>query len=235
MPHVGEPVTLWGVEDRVRDWLRSRGIACLSFSASTNQNQIILVGDLQAAAVNPMIGDWQELARRAALGSVVVFLAPVALRRDDNPVGWLPLPIEHKGRIYEFNDWLYHKECVARAHPIFEGLAEAGIMDWDYYGPLISRTMFDGQNAPADTMAAAFAVGYPCPGGAASGLVAGSYRFGAGLFVLNTLKILENVDNHPAADRMLLNIIRYAAGETVAPPAALPADFAATLSAIGYI
>jgi hypothetical protein len=33
---------------------------------------------------------------------------------------------------------------------------------------------------------------------------------------------------------MPLNIIRYAAGETIAPPAALPADFTATLAAIGY-
>ena len=35
-------------------------------------------------------------------------------------------------------------------------------------------------------------------------------------------------------DRLLLNIIRYAAMAAIAPPAALPADFAATLAAIGY-
>jgi hypothetical protein len=230
-------VALWGVAERVRDWLADLGIPCHSFAAPAREQkgrEVILVGDFSDTAGGLATDDWEELARRMAQGSTVVFLAPSALQRDNDPVGWLPLPAGHKGRAYEFNDWLYHKECVARAHPVFAGLAGPGILDWDYYGPLISRTIFDGQDTPDETMAAAFALGYPCPGGYASGLVMAAYRFGAGRFVLNTLKILENLGAHPAADRLLVNLIAYAAAETATPPAALPVNFSNTLAAVGY-
>jgi hypothetical protein len=62
----------------------------------------------------------------------------------------------------------------------------------------------------------------------------GVYRFGAGRIVLNTLNILDNVDKHPAADRLLLNIIKYAARNTTEPLAPTPASFDATLKEIGY-
>jgi hypothetical protein len=84
-----------------------------------------------------------------------------------------------------------------------------------------------------------FAVGYASQtevvkGGYASGLLVASYPFGAGRFVVNSLRLLENVDRHPAADRVLLNMIGYAAGFTKESPAPLPADFDARLRAIGY-
>ncbi|MHB9036893.1 MAG: malectin domain-containing carbohydrate-binding protein, partial [Armatimonadota bacterium] len=127
-----------------------------------------------------------------------------------NMVGWLPL--EKKGRYYRFHDWLYHKECVAKLHPIFDGLQSKGIMDWDYYGEVISHDLLDGQDTPDDVAVAAFAIGHDsCPGGYASGIMVCSYPFGAGRFILNTLRVLENVGTHPAADRLLLNMINYAA------------------------
>ncbi len=151
----------------------------------------------------------------------------------DSGGAWLPLA--KKGRCYEFGDWLYHKECVAKPHPIFDGLPAKGIMDWDYYGPVIPRHIFEGQETPEDIAAAAFAVGYPAEGNYASGVLVGSYTFGAGRFILNTPLILENIDIHPAADRLLLNMINHAAGFAKGPAAALPKNFETTLKRIGYL
>jgi hypothetical protein len=53
---------------------------------------------------------------------------------------------------------------VSKAHPVFAGLQTQGIMDRDYYGPVIPYEIFDEQETPDDVMAAAFAVGYSCPG-----------------------------------------------------------------------
>jgi hypothetical protein len=39
--------------------------------------------------------------------------------------------------------------------------------------------------------------------------VAARYRQGKGCLVLNTLNILPRLDQHPAADRLLLNFVRY--------------------------
>jgi hypothetical protein len=86
-------------------------------------------------------------------------------------------------------------------------------------------------------IAAAFAPGGEQEGGAGSfrsGVIAARHRFGAGNFVISSLRVLENLDRNPAADRLLLNMIRHAAGLLVAPPAAPPPDFEAKLRAIGY-
>lgn len=84
-------------------------------------------------------------------------------------------------------------------------------MDWEYYGPIIPQYIIDNHKYCADVAAAAFAVGYPNPEGYASGLLIGSYPLGAGRFLLNTLNILEQIDRHLVADRLLLNMIHAAA------------------------
>lgn len=192
---------------------------------------MILVGT--PAETKRAAAAWSALAGRMARGSTVVFLSPLAFKHGEDSAHWLPLA--KKGRCYEFSDWLYHKECVAKAHPVFEGLQCRGIMDWDYYDQVIPHYLFDGQDTPDEVAAAAFAVGYSCPGGYASGVLVGSYAFGAGRFILNTLRILENLDLHPAADRLLLNLISHAQKTVGGSLADLPADFEERLRAIGYV
>lgn len=231
LPRLQQSVALWGIDDHVERWLQAHGVTCQPFEAAAlEHNQVILVGDLSAQAED--LNGWQTLARRIAQGSTAVFLSPQAFKRGDDPVGWLPLV--NKGRCYAFNDWLYHKECVSKAHPIFAGLQPQGVMDWDYYGPVIPHDLFDGQDTPDDVAAAAFATGHSRPGGYASGILVGSYHFGAGAFFLNTLRILEHIDRHPAADRLLLNLLSTAAEATSALSVPLPADFDTRLANIGY-
>ncbi len=150
-----------------------------------------------------------------------------------NGAVWLPL--EQKAEFSDFDDWLYHKECVAKDHPVFAGLPEKGIMDWDYYGPVISRTLFEKKDGAADVIAAAFAVGYCNATGYGSGVMMAEYPFGKGRFIVNTFNVLENIDQHPAADRLLLNMINHAATFAKGPAAPLPEDFEATLKRIGYV
>ena len=67
-----------------------------------------------------------------------------------------------------------------------------------------------------------------------SGLLVAVNELGAGRFILNTLRIRENLGSHPSADRLLNNLLRFAAGERQKPLADLPADFEAQLKSIGY-
>ena len=229
LPRLDQKVTLWGIPPAVEAWLKSHGVTCEPLSsAAPNRRELILVG----APANPDPAAWTDLARRMARGSTVVFLTPEAFKLEKNPVAWLPLA--QKGRCYKFNDWLYHKECVAKAHPVFEGLQGRGILDWYYYGPVIPAYLFDGQETPAEVIAAAFAAGYSTPGGYASGVLLGTYHFGAGRFIINTFPLLDQVSRHPAADRLLLNLVKYAGGSTDKPLMELPADFDSLLKSIGY-
>ena len=99
---------------------------------------------------------------------------------------------------------------------------------------MITHGLFNGQRTPDDVVVAAFALGYPCPGGYTSGVMMGTYRFGEGMFLVNTLGILENVGRHPAADRLMLNLVRYAAGTTQSPLAPQPDDLEEQLKSIGF-
>jgi hypothetical protein len=60
------------------------------------------------------------------------------------------------------------------------------------------------------------------------------YKFGAGQFIVNSYPIIEHVDKHPVADRLLLNLANHAATFTSGPTIALPPDFQARLKEIGY-
>ncbi len=238
--HLSEPPTIapvkvavWQVDTRVQEWLKTRGVSVTPLEpAPAATRQVILVGNWNDPKAQQGIRK-QDLLQRVARGSVAVFLNPGAFRKGGDAGGWLPF--KNKGQLTAFPDWLYHKECVAKKHPFFDGLQPAGVMDWDYYGPLITNRFFEGQDTPEDTAAAAFAVCHSKPpDGYAAGTMLGVYRFGAGRIVLNTFNILDNVDKHPAADRLLLNIIKHSARNTTEPLAPAPANFDATLKEIGY-
>jgi beta-galactosidase len=233
-PNVGLTVSVLGVEIKVMEWLKQHGVACQPLAnGDPNQREAILVGDMSKAASD--INIWRGLARSMARGSTVTFLSHAAFRREKDSTAWLPLG--KKGRCYEFVDHLYHKECVAKAHPIFEGLQAKSILDWYYYGQVIPHSLFDGQETPDEVIAAAFAVGYGVPDIApsyASGILLGAYKFGEGRFIINTFPILDQLDQNPAADRLLLNLVKYGASFAGGTQTELPADFDERLRLIGY-
>ncbi|MBC7328258.1 hypothetical protein H5T87_09145 [bacterium] len=202
-PKLDCSVILLGIDEVVKSWLIANGVCCKEFTyQKLASKEIILVGNLD---VDEII--WNKLMKKIEEGSIAIFLNPTVFRKGDDSLYWLPL--KKKGRCYAFYDWLYHKECIAKQHPIFSNLP-TGIMDWDYYGPLIPALIFEELEDPEEVIAAAFAISYPLPGGYTSGLLLASYRYGKGRFIINSLPILENISIHPAADRLLLNLIQTA-------------------------
>ncbi len=236
LPDVRTKATLWGVDERTAAWLTHHGVQCRRFGAQVpDEREVVVVGDLSSLAPADVEAGWLALAAQMARGSVALILSPGALRRGEDPVGWLPLAT--KGCCRRFNNWLYHREDVAKPHPIFSGLRGPGIMDWTYYGPVIPHYVFEGQETPDDIAVVFFATGHaPTEDktGYAAGLISASYPFGAGRFFLSSLRVLENVDRHPAADRLLLNMIANAATLAQGPAAPLPDHFDALLQSVGF-
>jgi len=222
-------ITVLGLEKQTEQWLQSHGVTCRPFEMTrSNVTEVILVGDLSKTDAG--LDQWKQILEKIARGSTVVFLSPYAFKRGDNSVGWLPL--QTKGCGYRFGDWVYHKECVAKPHPVFDGLQPKGVMNWEYYDQIIPHYVFDGQDTPDDIAAVWFATGYndgmlseKFRTGYAAGLLFAGYHFGQGRFFINTLCILENLNVNPAADKMLMNIIRYAQQTTGKTPAPLPNNF----------
>jgi hypothetical protein len=230
LPRLNLKLTTWGVPHGVGSWLTAHGATVAPFAApNPADRELILVGDVSDGSNS---GEWKDLAARMAKGSTVVFLSPRAFKREKD--GAARLPLANKGRVFAFADMLYHKECVAKPHAVFEGLQGKGVLDMYYYGPMWPHYLFDGQDTPDEVIAAAFATGYSTPGGYASGVLLGSYKFGAGQFIVNSFPILDYLDKHPVADRLLLNLIQHGAASVTAPAVALPSDFGSQLQKIGY-
>jgi len=226
MPAVETEVVLWGEDPELAKWLADHGIRTRPFSPDrTGERELILVS---SAAAQGGPAAWQELVRRIACGSSTVFLSPEVFRRNDNPAGWLPLT--NKGTLNNIHGWLYLKDEWARRHPIFEGLKAGGLMDYTYYGEIIPDAVWSGQDPPAEAVAGAIKASQDY----ASGLMVAVYELGAGRFTLSTLRIRENLATHPVAERLLRNLLRYAAHDLDTPPADLPADFDGQLEKLGF-
>ena len=208
----------WGLSDKARQWLTGRGLQVQAVTDSIPVDASLVLVGLPENATEPKM--WQALQERMAAGATVLFLDGKLFQKNDPSMAWLP--VQNKGRAYVFNDWLYHKECVTRRHPVFAGLQGPGIMDWDYYGQVIPHDVFEDIETPDDTIAASFVTGHhTLPKGYASGILIGAWNKGAGRFILSTPEVLGNLDTHPAADRLLVNLILYsqnAAGYASARP-----------------
>jgi hypothetical protein len=109
-------------------------------------------------------------------------------------------------------------------------------MDYAVYREIIPDAAFVGQDPPDEVVAA----GINASQGYSSGVLTGVYKLGAGCFVLNTLRVRENLGSSPVAERLLRNILRWASGNAATtslrsvPAAELPADFDQKLKAMGY-
>jgi len=206
LPKLTGEALLWGIDGRTTAWLAAQGLTCRPLAPDAS-GDVVLIGKPPGPEADPP--GWAALAERLAKGASLLFLSSDPFR--DNPAAMAWLPLQNRGRCTSFNDWIYHKECVAKRHPVLAGLQAPGVMDMDYWGPVLPRDIFEDQDTPDETIAAAFATGHHTrPTGYACGLVIAVYRRGAGRLILNTPLVLEHLDQHPAADRLLSNLIRYA-------------------------
>ena len=225
MPRVETEATLWGNDAELAKWLADHGIRTRPFAAQAPAaREAILIG---RGAPNGAEA-WRELARRIARGSTAIFLCQEVFRKGDDPVGWVPL--KGKGALDARRSWLYLKDEWAKRHPIFDGLPAGGLLDTAFYREIIPDHVWAGQEPPAEAVAGAINAAQAYW----SGLLVAVHKLGAGRFVVNTMRVSEELGRHPAAERLLRNMLRYAARDAGKPLADLPADFDATLKALGY-
>ncbi len=226
MPAVETEVVFWGDDLPVSKWLAAHQIKTRPFTAGEQKaREVILVGSRPPADA---AAAFAALAQHIARGSTAIFLSPEVFKKGDNNVGWLPLA--NKGSLTPIQGWLYLKDEWVKRHPIFEGLPAGGLMDYTFYREIIPDLVWMGQEPPAEAVAGAIKASQDY----SSGLMLSVYPFGAGRFILNTLLVRENLGSHPGAERLLRNLLRYAASGLNQPVADPPADFEAQLKSIGY-
>ena len=235
MPIVNSTVTLWGDDPKLVQWLKTQGIVTRNYEPNQqNRREVIL------AACNPAAPGgreaFRELSLHIARGSTVVFLCPEIFDREGDPAGWVPLV--KKGALADIGNPVWPKDEWTTRHPIFEGLPCGGLMDQTYYldligdlawvGRLLDKPLFV-QDVPTEAVAGAINTS----SGYESGLMVAVYDLGAGHFILNTLRILDNLGSNPVAERLLRNMLNYASRDVSKPVVTLSSDFDAQLKAMG--
>jgi hypothetical protein len=194
---VDRDVAIFGEDRDLAQWLAARGARVYPFDAAAPAGSTIVV----AASAPGDAAKWEMLKQRVEAGATAIVLCPQALRKGDDATGWLPLP--NRGALTSIYGWLYLKDEWAKTHPYFAGLPSGGLMDYAVYRDVIPDLVFAGLDTPDEAVAGAIKASQDY----ASGLMLSVHRLGAGRLVLNTLLIRENLGRHPAADRLLVNLV----------------------------
>ena len=232
MPPVKGEVALWGEDPMLAAWLKDHGIKVKPYMPGPSKfREVILVS--YAPGRGGATGAWRDLVSKIAAGSTAVFLVPDVFRNGDNALGRLPLA--NKGTLemtveYYFPQ-VYPKDEWAKTHPLFEGLPSGGLMDYTFYRELIPDFRFRGQDAPDEAVAGAIRTSYD---GHLSELMLSVYKLGEGRFILNTLRVRPALGKDPTAERLLRNMLRYAAVEAAKPAVPAKSNIDEVLSALGY-
>jgi hypothetical protein len=191
-------VTLGGEDAALAKWLGDHGIRSRKLAdGEPAPHQVILVTKTPSA--------FEELWKRVEHGATAVFLSPEVLKKGNQPLGWLPLA--NKGTASPMHGWLYLKDEWAKRHPIFDGLPNGGLMDYTFYREIIPDVVLSGQDPPTEAVAGAIKASQDY----SSGLMVAVHESGAGRFILSTLLIRENLGPNPVAERLLRNLLNYAA------------------------
>jgi hypothetical protein len=228
MPAVETEVTVWGTDTLMTKWITRHNIKTRTFSADKQESRELILVGIHPPQGEDTLSAFTSLIQHIARGSNAVFLSPEVFIQGRNKVAFLPL--EKKGSLSREWSWLYLTDEWAKQHPVFEGLPAGGLMDHQFYRELIPGTFWRGQDPPMEAVAG----GIKASQAYFSGLMVSVNQFGYGSFILNTLLIKNNLGTHPAAERLLRNLLRYAARDIEKPLEKLPADFDTNLKAIGY-
>jgi hypothetical protein len=242
MPELPKDVVCWGEDARLTDWLTKRGVNVRPFDAAAAQRAVIVAGTKPPAAPG-----CAQLVRLVARGSTVIFLDRSLLMASG---GREPRACSEKaaacfvgsktlGRPH--GHMLFRSERWVKPHPLFAGLPAGGTMDYSFYGTLISHLVYRERGTPnpppheprlAEAICGSICIN--AEKGYISGLHIGVHELGAGRFILNTLDIAPNLGAHPAAERLLRNMLKYAARGVEKPLEDLPADLEKQLKAMGH-
>ena len=228
MPKIETEVTVWGVDTLLTKWLAEKHIKTRPFNTEKQKSREVILVGIHPPEGKDTLSAFTSLMQHIARGSNAIFLSPEVFNQGKNKVKFLPLA--KKGSLSTISSWLYLKDEWAKQHPIFDGLPAGGLMDHQFYRELIPGAAWVGQDPPKEAVAGSIKSSLDY----ASGLMVSVNAFGSGNFILNTLLIRNNLGTHPAAERLLRNLLRYAVLDQKKPLEKLPADFKTKLKTIGY-
>jgi hypothetical protein len=197
----GAGVTVLGISPALGRLLSDSGIMLHEYEREQHfEREVIVVGD----GIKDDEAAWRELYDRIAAGGFAIFLSRKVLADNKGVNQWLA--VEQKGNQTggQGEPNIFRTDIVARDHPIFKGLPTGVLIPEIYGGLLRPKARFSGITVPEDVAA----VWIQTTGKTAAGLVLGTYPYRKGRFLINSFDLMGNI-GQPAADRLILNMVKY--------------------------
>ncbi len=191
----GKTICGIGLADATVAFLEKHGVCVLPAEAAKTVG-VLLVG----ASLKEENGEWEQVLGPVNEGATVIFADERLFRTDPDRVKEIA---GENAKETVYNDWLYHNDTIHVGHPVFADMTPAGFCDLESYGPTYPTAMFESTVKPAKTGSVSFRIS----GNFTSGVNFGEFAVGKGRAILNAFQICDNLEKHPFADRMLLNIV----------------------------
>ncbi len=202
----------------LKRFLKEQGIDVVAFDAQTDPSVPVFVSNLDAKP--PMLKKHSPgLENFMMSGGTAIYLQAGGMQ-----IPWgapvkasAPLPFEARLRL-PADTWIGVPRLV-KAHPVFDGLPINGMMGAIYENVFAQSSLLD---VPGEAIAASIGFDwfpdfdrlrrhYYGPGDAWWGTDLGVVPVGKGRCIVSRLRLIENLGKDPVADRILFNLIRFAA------------------------
>jgi hypothetical protein len=220
------PFTVLDPKKEITPFLEGRGIPFREFTGKENSPVVVASAAPQDAATFRRFVVLMDYVER---GGVAVFLkapgvpdaGPPSAKTPPPPTPENPLlrsglfPFQTSLRPAHGN-WIPVNHGV-RPHPIFEGLPSKDFMGQTYLNTCASETILGIAEPPIvgsltyDWRPFGLGRNYTGPGGAWWGSDLVAVPYGKGHMLLSTLHVAENLGKDPVADKLLYNMVRWAA------------------------
>lgn len=214
-------VSVIGLDERAQAFLTQKGLDCQAYEPDPALRAPAAPALIIAGHVPDDNVLWEQLFRDIAAGAKAVFLIPDVLAditddhlRAHKEYEVKHLPFAQQGTFALTDNWHYHQDVVVKVHRYFDGMQQGTLAEYDYYDQTWPQKVLIGQPVPDETasLAVNFHFGSPVEIGGTikyvTAVTLGRYTYGKGAFILNTYDILGRLGACPAADKLLMNIIR---------------------------
>lgn len=207
-------------KNKLKPFLRKKGIAFVEFDQDTPKSLPVFVVDNKAPNA-ALKSQFKILEKWVRAGGTAVYLQAMLHPGSAYWSAQLPsdevLPIR-KEKKHAFGLWVGVSHIVTD-HPVFEGLPVNCMMGQEYenvWSPYVLKDM--GGELIVGSVSYGFYGGpdqhkqcYKGPEPAFYGMDMGVVPHGKGRYVLNTLRLVENLGKDPVADKILFNLINWTA------------------------
>ena len=202
LPPVEGQIAVWG-DPGLIDLLRRVNIDAVPLdpAAAKPDGLRIVIGQVTDQNEPSLEPSFERLMGLVRAGARVLFLSPQTVLPKAGNVSILPSEVTFD----TLPKWLYHKDDWTKRHVFFDQLPCGDVSDYIFYRELIPSVTFNGPNLTPDE---AIAGAFNTQSGYSSGLSLARWKIGSGQIIFSTWQILENLPDHPIAERLLRNMLR---------------------------